>query len=543
MARTVIAGAIALASLAAFGCERTPDAPLLELSEVTPKRVELGDKLEIEGASLPEGRDARVVLRGVLVRPGESPEAAEVETVGRVATRDRILVPVTPELLGAICGADASHTTFTGSVEVAFAAKSSGAPPVTGTIEKATIDVVPQGTSRNDEAGARTLAAMGAHLGDTSEGGDARMGLQLAAVDPGSAAERAGLAAGDRVMAFGGVRVVSAADAVLAPGSRAVTLTVTHAARTTEEDVVVDVGDLAPPARTRVSLGFAFALLAAVAIVGRAGPLARWAAWLESRLGAKRTTRGSHAGALVFAAAVSLAALPLARPWFGARLDLGLVLVAVVIASSSLAASYELGLAAKLRSWGRSLVRTLPAAFALVAVALRAGSLSSDDVLRAQGAYPWQSLAAKSPVGILLAAMLMAPFALRGRRDSASGEVTLAFASAWTTTLVLGAWRAPGEAATHVTALGVMLFAAKSALVFFVARGVRSALPAVGAWAWATRVLPASALVLALDLACGKLGVTPAAGLVAGSLGVASVCWFALRALRGAERPRVDAMS
>ena len=99
--------AVALGTtLIASACATDPIVPLIQLTEVAPRQIELGDKLEIAGSAFPQGRKARVLFDGALHRPGESAEPdSEVDAEGEVIAPDRIVVPVNEGLLASFCGA------------------------------------------------------------------------------------------------------------------------------------------------------------------------------------------------------------------------------------------------------------------------------------------------------------------------------------------------------------------------------------------------------------------------------------------------------
>jgi NADH-quinone oxidoreductase subunit H len=137
---------IALFSCGLTACSRDPLPELITLTDVLPREVEVGDRLEIVGIGLPEGRLARVTFRGDLNRPGEGvTHNAEVIAEGNVTASDRVEIPYTDELEAEFCGAgnETVHTTFDGAVEVAFAATFVGAPPVAATLAHTTIDFRP----------------------------------------------------------------------------------------------------------------------------------------------------------------------------------------------------------------------------------------------------------------------------------------------------------------------------------------------------------------------------------------------------------------
>ncbi|MEO7112694.1 MAG: hypothetical protein ABI183_19770, partial [Polyangiaceae bacterium] len=169
---------IALFSWGFMGCSRDPLPELITITDALPREVEVGDRLEIRGASLPEGRVARVTFRGDLNRPGEATtHDAEIVAEGNVTASDRVEIPYTGELEAEFCGAgnEAAHTTFDGSVEVAFAATLVGAAPVAATLAHTTIDFRPplRASSTAAAEAERLFAFVGIHRsnGDSQSSG------------------------------------------------------------------------------------------------------------------------------------------------------------------------------------------------------------------------------------------------------------------------------------------------------------------------------------------------------------------------------------
>ncbi len=211
---------LAIAWLAWGGsCTREVGPQLVNVTDVVPRAVELGDRVVLMGEGFPAGKPARVTFRGTLHRPGERPETgAEIVTSATVLGPDQAELAFTEPVQALFCGAGdrAAHTTFDGDVEVAFAAAATGAPPIGGTLRRVTLDVRPGAVTADAEhEGERALAWMGLH------GTVSSAGLAVEAVDHGSRAAAAGLAPGDAVTAFDGLRVGAASDMVPAPGERA----------------------------------------------------------------------------------------------------------------------------------------------------------------------------------------------------------------------------------------------------------------------------------------------------------------------------------
>ncbi|MGH7439686.1 MAG: hypothetical protein ACRENE_28690, partial [Polyangiaceae bacterium] len=206
-------------------CVQLPAPQLVQVTDVSPREVERGDAVAIAGEGFPAGKPARVTFRGTLSRPGErAVRDTEIVTMGTVVGPERVVFSMGEAAEALFCGAGdmATHTTFEGDVEVAFAAAARGAPPVGGTLSRVVFDVRPSMRSSDaarDVEGARLLEWLGAHAAAAP---DTRVaaGVTLDRVTPGSRAEAAGLGAGDVVTRFDGVRVASVGDLLPAPGER-----------------------------------------------------------------------------------------------------------------------------------------------------------------------------------------------------------------------------------------------------------------------------------------------------------------------------------
>lgn len=128
------------------GCNRPGEHPqLLTVLDLTPHEADLGDRIEIIGVGFPEGRTAKVTFKGDLNRPGLPPVKNATITVDKAASSSasRIDFVLTEGLqdLFAGSGDNAVHTTFRGSVVVAFEGAHPGALPVEGTITDVELDV------------------------------------------------------------------------------------------------------------------------------------------------------------------------------------------------------------------------------------------------------------------------------------------------------------------------------------------------------------------------------------------------------------------
>jgi NADH-quinone oxidoreductase subunit H len=518
-------------------CTRELGPQLVNVTDVVPRAVELGDRVVLVGEGFPAGKPARVTFRGTLHRPGERPETgAEIVTSATVLGPDQAELAFTEPVQALFCGAGdrAAHTTFDGDVEVAFAAAAPGAPPIAGTLRRVTLDVRP-GAVPSDAAqeGARAAGWMGLR------GTASSAGFAVEAVDHGSRAEGAGLQAGDVITAFDGLRVGAASDMVPAPGEREVAVAIRRAGVDATRTMAVDGWRRAAPAEL---LGAALIVLAALLLVVLlASPLpaivAAGVQRVASRMRASRDVavrRGSPArhaadaslraaladalplpgaAALVDAMALALLlAMPLGQYLVAARLDVGL-LFAVAATSLATAALVGSGSAWRgVRAAAHVAWQHVPAAIAVAAVVVTTGSLRVQEIARDQAGCPWDWLAFRSPAMLVALALLLscaridpgpsaaaAPAGLAAFTEAAApagpARTGLAVAcrahrmlvSGLAALLFLGGWLLPGVPAAvqaaHPTlqVAGAALLLAKTWLIVLLL-------------AWARRVVPAGGL-------------------------------------------------
>lgn len=419
------------------GCSRQPSPQLVQVLDLTPRQVEAGEHVVLVGAGFPPGKPARVTFRGTLHRPGERPvRGAEIPVSGMVVGPEQIEMAFGEPVQALFCGAGdrAVHTTFEGDVEVGFAAALPGAPPVVGMLQHVTLDVHPDGARRDDEAEQEGLRALG-WLG--LKGDEGPLGLTVRSVEPGSRAVSAGLAEGDVVASFDGVHVGAVGDMVPAPGEREATLGVRRAGAAVESVLLLPVDGFrrAPPTEL---IGAALVVLAALAAVllfaaparpSIAAQLQRIVSRLRARAGNAGLARRSAVASLGRAlGAATLGALPpagapalvdgvicalLAVMPFGqylvaSQLDVGLLFVgaatALAVAALVAGGSAWSGARAALHvAW-----QHVPAALVVSSVVVSTGSLRVQEIERAQGGWPWDWLAFRSPAGLVALVLLLA---------------------------------------------------------------------------------------------------------------------------------------
>jgi NADH-quinone oxidoreductase subunit H len=510
----VFLGLVAAASLA----ERVPPLELIRVADVTPRDVELGEPLSIAGEGFPAGQAARVTFRGVLHRPGETPQAgAEIVASGAVVAPNRVDVPFDENLQALFCraGDRATHTTFDGAVEVAFRAAAPGQPPVAGTVGNVTLDVRPL-TRPNDaartRAGERLLSFWGIHAAAAPR----QTGLLVESVDAGSRAAAAGIAPGDVVFRVDRVRVAEAGDVIPAPDDAEAVVGVRRSGSTEEATLVLPVTGwrAAPAGPLRGAVLFVVGALSIALLFGAPWPgrvdaalhrIVRGLRLLEESpaspgaIPARRSPRGAALRRLALQALLPspglpavvealalacLAVLPFGQYLVAARLDVGVLFVgaAALLATAAFvgADAPALGLRAALGvAW-----RHVPAAIALAGVVAVTGSLHVQEIERSQGGWPWEWLAFRSPASLLSCAIFVGatcagprasaartgilslvdapmqdpqdPRPRRGTWADAAARVHRLVVCGLATALFLGGWSLPGVSAAQQDARPVL---------------------------------------------------------------------------------------
>ncbi len=447
---------IVMALLGALAGCRAADAPpnLLNVLDVAPRDVDVGDRLEVIGSGFPEGKPATLGFHGTLHRPGDKPRDIDLEVPAQATSPNRISVMLTEELQAELCGKgdDARHTTFRGDVVAAFAPRNAGAPPVTGTVHEVVLDVtaptLDDSVVKEREAeGQSALSFLGIHAEADTE----TSALRIKSLDKQGRAERAGLRPGDVLIDFDGVRVRSASDVIPSGAKRFAKVSVQRGEL--REPVVrqIDVQGFQHAAPSDLAVSAVLIGLAVSILLLFTGPLSRVMTWVERRVAArlKASAKGRRHGARGFFGWVlsglsgmlgdDLLPSAVDRPvlrlvpyliFLGASAAFTLVafghaLVApdldlAIVVLSSLTALVTIGL--MLGGWreGRrwSLVSgvkaalsilsyQLPALAAIACIVMTAGSTRLSDIVEAQGAAPWHWYVFASPVLLLCFALLM----------------------------------------------------------------------------------------------------------------------------------------
>lgn len=483
-----------LVGLGVIGCRGSDGVPsLIQLAEVSPRRGEPGDRVEIVGSGFPEGRPATVTFDGTLARAGQRVQrSVRVVAAATSTSQSRLELVLGDELIAELCGRgdEAQHTTFRGRVVAAFAPRSAAAPPVTGALEGVVLDVTPR-APRRDVAehrvaeGRRFVAFLGIEATSVEDG------LQVQGVVTHSRAELAGITPGDRLAELDGVTVLSLADLVPAPERKSAALGVRRGRLPDLVPRVVDVQGFTATAPVELIPAALVTVLVALALILAASRLGRALTWLDRRA-ARRAARSGGASwpALVAPLRAALVTLEtelgaksawlrfvptlwllgvgavftwiaLGRDLAGRDLDLGVIVLAACTAS--VVAGLVLGgfrpvgtwsLAAGLRGSLHSALLELPLLAAATTSVVAVGSLRIRDVALAQGAAPWAWRAFESPGTLLVVALtLLSALPEPSRRPAALPEAegesfprpvtdrpaarALAFVAEWGRTFVL----------------------------------------------------------------------------------------------------------
>ncbi|MGO9711456.1 MAG: NADH-quinone oxidoreductase subunit H [Polyangiaceae bacterium] len=535
---------LALAVLAALaGCQRDVGPQLIDVLDIAPREVERGDRVELLGASFPQGKKAHLTFRGALNRAGEKPATAEIAAEGMASTSTQIELDFTEGLEGLFCGAAerSIHTTFTGDVEVAFPAAMTGAPPVVATLHGVTLDVRPPTPRRalldeRAKEGNNALAFFGIHASKTPP---ASGGILVDAIDPGSRAEKAGVQAGDLLVEIDRVRIDSLADVIPSGAAPVAKLTLRRGSSPTETKHDLDVaGFRATPPADLYGAALLLLLAAAVILLFMA-PTAGALTWVERRIAARMQSRSPAGGLksftreeaipatidkplyrlapyLVFGGvSATFVVMPFGQYLIAADLDVGILyvlavssLVTIGLVSGGWAANDRYSLLGGIRSAAQIVSYEVPGAIAVACIVMMTGSLRLQEIIHAQGGWPWEWYLFKNPVTFALFFLYFttalaggnrAPFDLPEAEPAAAptppatgGRALLFFLAEWANVFVmgglaaalfLGGWQVPGlsagaqEAHVGLQALGALVFLLKAWALVFAVLWVRWALP------------------------------------------------------------------
>lgn len=449
------------AGACALGCAADNNAPeLLNVIDVAPREVDVGDRIEVLGVNLPSGesKEARVTFRGDLFRPGQDPLQKQEIVVEKASVgSDKIAMIFSEGLQSRFCGHgdQAVHTTFVGDVTVAV--PSARGIPVMGSVKGVTIDFRSPTPRRavleaRAKEGARALAFMGLAVSPDSP---ASGGLLVTEVKPESPGARAQIQKGDLIVGFAGAKVASVGDLSPSGSDRAPLINVKRGeAAPAARAISLDGYDMRPPADllgAGILLGIAAAIIALFM-----SPTAGIITWVERRVAGRFQSRiGPNrvgpqgflqwladgvksiikediipaeadkplfrlAPYLVFAGvSATFVVMPFGQYLIAADLDIGILFVVAVtslvtigLMTGGWASNNKWSLIGGVRSAAQIISYEIPGAVAIVCLVMMTGSLRMQDIIGAQGGaggsilttggWPWYWYVFKNPITFAL---------------------------------------------------------------------------------------------------------------------------------------------
>jgi NADH-quinone oxidoreductase subunit H len=236
---------------------------------------------------------------------------------------------------------------------------------------------------------------------------------------------------------------------------------------------------------------------------------------------------------VLFAAVTLLwATLPIAMHPLVRELDAGVPFAFAVTSLALVATASARGARAKAGALVRVVSLDVPAAIALVSIVVMTGSVRLHEVVRAQGALPWEWFLFKTPMAFLAFLTFLTALVVQGLPEATgfgglgvTAETTddarpfaraiadwvhLAVLSGLAAAVFLGGWQLPGLAPGEATALGwrllgALVLAGKTLAVMALLVRTRRALPAMPTRAVITlawrALVPLAVLALLLTLA------------------------------------------
>jgi NADH-quinone oxidoreductase subunit H len=445
------------ALLGVLGCAADNAAPdLLNVIDVAPREVDVGDRIEVLGTNLPTGeaKEATVTFTGELRRPGHEPQKQTIVVEKATVASDKVAMLFSEGLQTRFCGTGdgAMHTTFKGDVSVVIPS-ARGRLTVKGTVKDVVIDFRSPTPRRavleaRAKEGARTLAFLGL---TTSPDSPPAGGLRVTEVKPGSPAAAAQVQRDDVIVTFGGAKVVSLGDMTPSGSDRAPIIGLKRGeAPVLERPISLEGFDL------RASTD----LLAAVLLLGIAlgvilifmAPTAGIITWVERRVAGRMQSRigpnrAGPQGFLVWLAdglkslmkediiptsadsalfrlapylvflgvSATFVVMPFGQYLIAADLDIGILFVVAVtslvtigLMTGGWASNNKWSLLGGIRSAAQIISYEIPGAVAVVCLVMMTGSLRMQDLIGAQGGpggsvfetggWPWYWYMFRNPV-------------------------------------------------------------------------------------------------------------------------------------------------
>lgn len=458
---TLLAGlTLALFATGLVGCKQSRLGPELDVMDVAPRDVDVGDRIEVLGTNLPsgEGRTATVVFMGDLRRPGQQPlKEQEVRIEDAQVSTDKVSMVFTEGLQARFCGRgdDAVHTTFQGDVLVQLAGATADTV-IEGRVRNVTIDFIPPTPRRavieaRENEGKRALDFLGIGVGDSPAAG----GLLVDTVRPASPANRAQILPGDVLVTFEGVKILSIGDVAPSGSERFPLIGVKRGdAPPTARQVSVE-GFKASAPTDLLGVGIVLGVAAAIILLFMA-PTAGIITWVERRVSARMQSRigpnrAGPQGFLVWLAdgiksilkedivptdsdqllfrlapylvfigvSATFVVMPFGQYLIAADLDIGILFVVAVtslvtigLMTGGWASNNKWSLLGGIRSAAQIISYEIPGAVAIVCIVMMTGSLRMQDIIAAQGGmgasvidvggWPWYWFVFRNPLTFAL---------------------------------------------------------------------------------------------------------------------------------------------
>ncbi len=424
-----------LACAGLLGCAADNSAPeLLNVIDVAPREVDVGDRIEVLGTTLPTGdaKEARVTFKGELRRAGQAPVDAEITVEKAQLSTDKISMIFTEGLESRFCGHgdEAAHTTFHGDVIVTLPSAQVSGLPVKGTVRGVDINFRPPTPRRavieaRTREGNRALKFMGISVAADSPSAG---GLLVADVTPSSPANRAAILPGDLIVSFAGVKVQSIGDMTPSGSERLPTISVKRGSEPpVERQISIEGFDIRPPSDL-LGAGLILAIAAAIILLFMA-PTAGIITWVERRVSARMQSRvgpnrAGPQGFLVWIAdgiksimkedivptdadqplfrlapylvfmgvSATFVVMPFGQYLIAADLDIGILfviavtsLVTIGLMTGGWASNNKWSLLGGIRSAAQIISYEIPGAVAVVCIVMMTGSLRMQDIIGVQG--------------------------------------------------------------------------------------------------------------------------------------------------------------
>ncbi|HMI85657.1 MAG TPA: NADH-quinone oxidoreductase subunit NuoH [Polyangiaceae bacterium] len=545
------------------GCVSTDVPPqLLNVLDFAPREAEVGDRLEVIGSGFPEGKVARVVFKGTLHRPGKKPiKGVEIDVEAANSSSDKIEMMFTEGLQTSFCGSGdaALHTTFKGAVIVSFPASTPGALPITGSVRQVQIDFRAPTARRavveaREKEGERALEFMGLEVASDSP---ASGGLRVTTVRPASAADTAGVLPADLITTFENVRVLSKGDVAPSGASRFAVMTFRRGeVGSAEETRQISMEGFHSSAPSDLLGAGLILLIAAAIILLFMAPVAGIITWVERRVSARMQSRigpnrAGPQGFLVWMAdgiksimkediiptesdqplfrlapylvfigvSATFCVMPFGQSLIAADLDIGILFVIAVTSLVTIglmmggwASNNKWSMLGGIRSAAQIISYEIPGAIAIVCIVMMTGSLRVQDIIRAQGGFPWEWFMFRNPITFVLFFLWFTTALAEGNRapfdlPEAESELVAGYSTEYSgmrylffffaewanvfvmcgiaSALFLGGWQIPGmspeqqEANFLLQCVGAVIFQLKSWFLIFVVVWIRWTLPRV----------------------------------------------------------------